>query len=148
LDFCHSGAFLIKVLEGKDSTTLYKNLRMYDALASPMDDEKSYGLSSLGHRIFTLTLAISNISRISPLRLKEIISDKKLKDATLRDLTCWQISPFTPPIPRLTSFLSSKRQTVVDCINGQFISTDNRGETELAEWIETIDIAALLDIFN
>ena len=62
--------------------------------------------------------------------------DKKLKDAFLRDLTCWQISPFIP------------RQTVVDCVIGHFVSTGDRGETELAEWIETNDIAALLDIVN
>ena len=74
--------------------------------------------------------------------------DKKLKDAFLRDLTCWQISPFMPPISRLTSFLSIKRQAVVDCVIGHFVSTGDRGETELAEWIEHNNIAALLDIFN
>ena len=139
LDSCYSGGFLINLVEELENNQ--KNIRLYDAKASSLYNEKSFELSFLQSGAFTFTFCNQGNQYVKPGELSEAI--EKQDQRTIARCIQGLVATLASPV----SYLTCGKQHSIDVIKGRFFSIDGLGAFELPD-NKKITKEILVDLFE
>lgn len=138
LDSCYAGSFLIDIVVELENHN--HGIKLLDAKASSLHNEKSWELSFLEHDAFTF-LNPGN-KHVDSRELTRAIekNDNTIIAKSLQGLVAMMACP--------VAFLTRGRQHPIDCVKGYIFSISGLGEFSLGDIEETITRDLLIAYFE